>query len=366
MKYIKQLVTFTLLLALFTCQGKTKNNDFLNMKWRHVATRMPFEWYGSEEARQCAENVLIAQKNCGGWAKNKPFHHPFSRKEKHQYLHTKDQIGATIDNRATTSEIRFLAKVYAHSKNEKHRSACQKAINYLLEAQYDNGGWPQFYPLKGGYANHITYNDDAMADAMLVLKDVYQNSDEFRALKLSEPLKERAHTAFDKGVACILKTQIKVDGQPTVWCAQHDEVTFEPAKARSYELVSFSGAESAKIVQLLMAIENPSEEIKTAIEDAVAWFKKHQIEGIKRQWVEAENGLYNKVIVADKNAPLLWARFYDLETEKPYFCDRDGIKKEQITEIGFERRNGYSWYTDLPQQVIDAYPQWKKKNRISH
>ena len=57
----------------------------------------------------------------------------------------------------------------------------------------------------------------------------------------------------------------------------------------------------------------------------------------------------------------MWARFYDLETELPYVCDRDGIKKKSLEEIGYERRNGYSWYTDKPQEVLGKYPVWKAK-----
>ncbi len=33
---------------------------------------------------------------------------------------------------------------------------------------------------------------------------------------------EKANQAFDKGIDCILQTQILVEGKPSVWCAQHD------------------------------------------------------------------------------------------------------------------------------------------------
>ena len=168
----------------------------------------------------------------------------------------------------------------------------------------------------------------------------------------------RAKAAFDKGIVCILKTQIVKNGQKTVWCAQHDEVTLAPAKARAYELPSYSGGESVGIVLLLMKLPNPSPEIVRAVDGAVKWFEEHKIEGIRLETKEA-NGEYNRHIVSDPNAPAMWARFYDLETEKPFFCDRDGIKKATLAEIGYERRNGYGWYTTAPQRVLDAYPTWK-------
>ena len=57
----------------------------------------------------------------------------------------------------------------------------------------------------------------------------------------------------------------------------------------------------------------------------------------------------------------LWARFYELDTNRPFFCDRDGIKKYDISEIGHERRNGYSWYNNGGLKVLKKYEEWKKK-----
>ena len=72
-------------------------------------------------------------------------------------------------------------------------------------------------------------------------------------------------------------------------------------------------------------------------------------------------GKRDRRIVNDPKAGDLWARFYDLETELPFVCDRDGIKKKTLEEIGYERRNGYNWFTNAPHEVIDLYPSWKAK-----
>ena len=63
-----------------------------------------------------------------------------------------------------------------------------------------------------------------------------------------------------------------------------------------------------------------------------------------------------RVVSAPGN--VLWARFYDLETGKPFFCGRDGVKHATLAEIEKERRGGYSWYTDAPQHVLDRYAKW--------
>lgn len=65
---------------------------------------------------------------------------------------------------------------------------------------------------------------------------------------------------------------------------------------------------------------------------------------------------------AQKDAPPLWGRFHDLETSRPYFCSRDGIKRSTLAEISHERRNGYSWYTNAPEKIIKSYSEWKLKS----
>ena len=168
---------------------------------------------------------------------------------------------------------------------------------------------------------------------------------------------QQARASFDKGIGCILKTQIRVDGKPTVWCAQHDEHTFAPAPARAYELASFSGAESASTVALLMSILHPSPEIVAAVKGAVAWFETHAVKDIRVERVPDGSPKGDaRVVSAPGN--VLWARFYDLETGKPFFCGRGGVKHATLAEVEKERRGGYAWYTNAPQRVLDRYAKW--------
>ncbi len=372
---IKQIIYISIVvfsLTSFIASAQQNSPDYLKKRWKDVATKMPDEWYGSEEAKQVAENVLICQKDMGGWTKNKPYHHVLTKAEKEEYIKGKSEIGGTFDNGATITELRFLAKVYSHIPDNRYKQAFNKGLDYIFMAQYENGGWPQFFPVKDAdeemkldhtkaYSMHITYNDDAMVNTMNFLKEIFTNNKAFESLDISEKKKEMGIKAFNKGVECILNTQIIVDGKPTVWCAQHHYKTLAPVKARSYELPSFSGSESVRIVQLLMDIDQPSKEVIASVNGAIQWFKDHKIEGIRLGREKQPDGKMNRVVVEDKNAPAIWGRFYDLETEKVFFCDRDGIKKNSLAEIGYERRNGYGWYTTAPQSVLDRYPEWLKE-----
>src|SRR5262249_55000860 len=149
--------------------------------------------------------------------------------------------------------VRFLALVHEATGEQRFADAATRGIEYLLAAQYPNGGWPQFYPLKKGYYSHITFNDGAMIGVMNLLRDVAAGKKPFEFVDAG--LRARCQTSIDKGLDVILKTQVVVDGKPTVWCAQYDETTLEPAPARAYELISLSGYESAGIVKYLLKID---------------------------------------------------------------------------------------------------------------
>jgi PelA/Pel-15E family pectate lyase len=360
---MKTLVVILSWMALQFTAVSGQDDEYLKKSWKEVSRNMPDEWYGSAAALAVAENVLLCQKEIGGWAKNESYHHPMSEDDKAQVMAARQAVGATIDNGATTMEMRFLAKVYEQQGGAAVKEGFVKGLNYLLEAQYDNGGWPQFYPARGKdhYSSHITYNDNAIVHVMMLLRGVYEGHQDFDALNLSAELKDRSRAAFDNGVTCILNTQILVDGEPTVWCAQHDAKTLAPAQARAYELPSFSGAESVGLVSLLMDIENPRPEVVRAIEGAITWFETYKIEGLRMQGFRDEDGNRDRRVVEDPDATPLWGRFYDLEKTVPFFCDRDGIKKWSMAEIGRERRAGYGWYTNQPAKVLKKYPEWRKK-----
>ncbi|SHG17511.1 pectate lyase, PelA/Pel-15E family [Flavobacterium fluvii] len=357
MNKLKTTIVFALF-ALSTSIYAQANKQ----KWPDIVNKTDAAWFATAEAKQIAENVLLYQRNIGGWPKNIQMQNPLTEVEKQKLIALKpDTKEVTTDNKATTQEMLFLSKMYAQTPDERYKKAFLAGFDYLLEAQYENGGWPQFYPLKKGYYTHITYNDDSMSNILNVLKHCIDKTD-YYSIKPSEATLEKAKTAFNKGIDCIIKSQYKQNGVLTAWCAQHDEVTLLPTNARAYELASLSGQESAKIVLLLMSLENPSPEIITAVNSAVAWFEKTKITGIREDRVPVPNSkIKEKVLVKDPNAEPLWARFMELDNNAPFFCDRDGIKKSSYAEIGQERRTGYSWYTNQPKEVLKKYPAWKKK-----
>lgn len=299
-----------------------------------------------------ADSIVKYQMPSGGWVKNQDWQKGADLAYISKCMKT--GIGSTIDNGATTSEMKVLAKVYAETHDKRYRDAFIRGLHYLLDMQYANGGWPQFYPARKDvkYASRITFNDNAMVSVMLMLRDVAENKDMYAPLHVGRSLRKRAMAAFNRGVDCILKCQVRKNGRLTVWCQQHDEVTLAPASARAFELASLTGhGETVDIILLLKSIPNPSDEVKASIRGAIEWLMTHAIKDKAIERYQREDGRYDIRLVDRPNAPLLWARYYDLETEEPFFCDRDGIPRKHLEDIGYERRNGYSWLGTSPNKL---------------
>lgn len=309
------------------------------------------EWFLSKDGAQALAAILSWQSEHGDWPKNK---NTVSR----EHTGKRSEIQGTFDNGATTGELRALARAYRLTGDTQYKQALLKGFDHILNAQYPNGGWPQYFPLRKGYYSHITFNDGSMIRLLEFLHDATTHED---FSFIDEDRRAAATTAIERGIDCILKCQIVINGKPTVWCAQHDEVTLAPAKARSYELASLSGAESAGVLKYLMTLENPSPDVIRAVDSGVTWFESAKIEGFR-----FERSKDGRRLVEDADGRTLWARFYELETNRPFFCDRDGIPKYSIDEIGEERRNGYAWYGTWGESLRDAYNKWPhRENALS-
>jgi PelA/Pel-15E family pectate lyase len=332
-----------------------------SINWKQCLDQ-PASWYGTAEAKRIADNVLLHQGASGGWPKNIDMARVLTKENRDSLLAGKKETETTIDNTATYTQMRFLAKVYAPTRDQRLRSAFIEGLDYLLAAQYANGGWPQFYPLRKGYYTHITFNDDAITGVLNLFKDIVEKKREFAFVDASR--RARASAAIDNGIECILKCQVKVRDTLTGWCAQHDETTFAPAKARSYELPSLSGKEGVGIVEFLMRIEKPTPAIVSSIKAAVAWFDRARVKGqrvILRPDTLSPTGV-DKIVIEDPAAPSLWARFYDIGTNRPIYVSRDGIIRYRLSEISYERRNHYGWLDVWPEKLLTSeYPKWKKK-----
>ncbi len=341
------------------------------------ASSMPLEkpaaWYGEAEAWRIADIIVSFQTPAGGWSKNLNMsQHPrapgesFAPNNRSRFLGAGDfdtphnvhwNYVGTFDNDATSTELRYLAKVITAvgtRQSASYRTAFLRGIDYILAAQYPNGGWPQVWPLEGGYHDTITYNDDAVINILGLLREVSEGTNKFAFVPAST--RARATASVKRGIKCILATQIVVDGHPTVWCQQHDPLTLQPASGRNYEMPSEVSSESAEVMMFLMQEPKPTPQVVAAVRAAAAWFEKTRIPDVAFQ--RGDDG-ERRLVPSPGDGPL-WARYYQIGSDRPIFGDRDKTIHDNVDEISRERRFGYAWYRGDPQRALDQYAVWSK------
>ena len=330
----------------------------------------PAAWYGSAEARRIADTIVSFQTPAGGWGKNQNRSAPPRRRGQSYVVienlpaYAKSDIEAidqswryvgTIDNDATLMEIRFLARVQSQvpgAEGAAYRAAALKGLSYLLGAQLPNGGWPQVYPLQGGYHDAITFNDSALSGTATLMLDAATREGDFAFVPAD--VAQAAAQSARKARDVILKSQVIVAGKRTIWGQQHDAFTLAPVGARNFEPAALSSAESSDLIQFLMKQPDRTPEVEQAVRDGAAWLEAHALSGV--EWDRAEGRLVEK-----PGAGPLWSRFYDIHTASPIFGDRDKKIETNVNAISLERRKGYSWFNINPAKTIAAARAWLQR-----
>lgn len=292
---------------------------------------------------QYAYNMTTWQIDNGGFYKAmaSKYVNPYTSGNKSEWRSATGGDLATIDNDATVQEMRLLAVRYKETTNSTYKTAFKnsfnKAVNFLLTMQRSTGGLPQVWPKRGNYSDHITLNDNAMIRAMVTMMDIANKTSPFDSDIIDDATRAKMGSAMDKAINYLLKAQIINNGVPTVWCAQHDTANYAPRPARAYELESKSGSESAGVVWFLMNWPNQTPEIQLAVKSAINWYKKTKVTGL---YFNKKAGTFDK-----KDGSVLWYRFYEVNNDNYFFCDRDGVstKTQDFTKISEERRTGYQW-----------------------
>lgn len=334
-------------------------------------------WYGTEEARHVADVIVSFQTPAGGWSKNLdmsgavrakgqsytpnnlsrfPSPDDFDTPKDPQW----NYVG-TLDNDATNTELHFLALVSAATPGpagDAYRASFLHGIRYLLSAQFPNGGWPQVWPLEGGYHDAITFNDNAVTESAETLTVVAEGAGNYAFVPTD--LRKQARAAADHALECILATQVMVNGKRTVWAQQHDALTLSPVSGRNYEPAALSASESADVLLYLMKLPTPSPAVIASIDAGVAWLKSAAIYG--QEFTGGRGTPGGRHLEAKGGAGPIWARYYSITTGKPVFGDRDKTIHDDVSELSLERRNGYAWYSAGPQQALDAYATWSKSH----
>ncbi|MCF0209598.1 MAG: pectate lyase, partial [Bacteroidaceae bacterium] len=224
-------------------------------------------------AKKIADVLIKGQLPCGGW--NYVFDLEGEEALKQWYATIGKQAwrleefqhyygNATFDDGGTMQAAEFFLRMYLEEKtkskdgNNRYEEPLNKAICFVLDSQYDNGGWPQRYPLMydhpfrdmADYTSFITLNDDVIIDAIEFLQHCSE------ALHRPE-LKAAAERAMLL-VARLQSSKVNnqkstVEGRFSGWADQYTVNDLQPAHARSYEPRSINTGTTAKVVRLMLS-----------------------------------------------------------------------------------------------------------------
>ncbi len=329
--------------------------------WNLEHPQRNYRRYSPKQYREIADNLLAYQNADGGWPKNIDWLAVLPADSVKAALRERYRR-STLDNRNTFPQIEYLGDVYALTSDVRYRKAAERGLDFLLREQKPNGGW------RGWDVDAITFNDEVSTGALSLFLKISAGDSSFAWL--DNIRRDSVTSALQRGIAMILKCQYVQDGELTAWGQQHDNETFLPVKARTFELPSLTARESCDVIMFLMDIPSPGDDVKRAVRAAINWLERVALHGFRvaEQPLPADKIInheypFDRVVVADENALRIWARFYELSDNTPFLCRRDGTKVWQLADVDAERRTGYDWYGYWPEEVISRYYKDYKDNK---
>ncbi len=285
-----------------------------------------------DAAVQCAHATAWAQLASGGWTYNTDFSP--EGEQRNCYRHNRDSDDpkltagrntSTFDDNVSQACIRLLMAVDEALEGEdaEVHDAAMAGMDWVLEAQYEHGGFPQRYPLAAyGYGNHSTFNDGNIYHVMYLLMAAWEQYED-----------ERYKDALLKLGDFLINSQLP-EPQP-IWAQQYDS-EMRPAWARNFEPASVTGGESNGVMRALteMAVFTGDIKYLEPLPRALAWYKRSQL----------ENGR--------------WARFYELKTNRPLYFTSDGRKTYRLTYDDGDMPDHYSFnhssYPSKVEEILNA------------
>lgn len=285
---------------------------------------------GTLDVTTSVADLIVALQNEDGGFQVLPDNYEMSQKE--TGLGSMKDV-SSVYNGATTSELKYLAKYITANKPEdsKYQDAFVKGIKYLLTTQHDNGGWSMNPGSGSGFNANIEVGNKAMTEVLTLLSDIaiLNNQDYVFARKAMDV--DEIKSAVEKGNDFIVKSQISNNNKKSGWATQYDK-SGNVTMGHTYERESVSSYTTKDVIDYLMTIHNPSQDIKDAVESAYSWLKDVKIAD-KEQKVVKDTSMNNGFDVYLVDGSGTWASnyVYDKATDsyRPLYSDVDPTRADQ-------------------------------------
>lgn len=219
---------------------------------------------------------------------------------------------ATFDDEATKHCSELILRLYLEKHDPTLKEPLDKAIDFMLKSQYDNGGWPQRFPLmynhpfrgKADYSSFITINDNVMPENIDFLLQCYQS---LGMSQLKEPVLRAMYLMRD------LQQPLPLAG----WADQYTPDDLKPAHARSYEPRSVNTGTTVSMIFKMMEFYQLTgdESFLKGIPDAITFLESLRLPS------ELAHQVRRTPLQDDE---ILVPRFIDPDSQRPMYVHRKG------------------------------------------
>jgi PelA/Pel-15E family pectate lyase len=268
--------------------------------------------YYVKAVNEVAEALMYGQLESGGWTNCIDFDPKGARVAKYRNGRGRGKNNSSLDDGQSQTAIRFIMAADKANKfmNEDISRSVKQALEALLAAQFDNGGFPQSwtgpvdsFPVRAAnfpdtdyrtveriknYWDMPTLNDNVCVHVAQVFMDAH------------EIYHEPAHLEALKRLGDFLLLAQMPDPQPA-WAQQYN-FNMQPVWARRFEPPAISGHESQAIVGLLLDIARYTRDEKylKPIPKALDYLERSTL----------------------RDGQI--ARYYELKTNHPLYMERQG------------------------------------------
>lgn len=255
--------------------------------------------YYLARAYDAGKALAWGQRAEGGWD------HLVDVSHYHSHLKTiqRKSGNCNYDDNITQGVLSFLIDLDSYIDEPWLTESIDLALAFILKSQAENGAWPQWYPSIGSYHDYWTFNDDAMNNTVRVLIKAHQVYDRKELLY-----------SINKAGEFIIEAQVSTS-QPG-WAQQYDH-DLKPGWGRRFEPPGVCSSVTASTIELLADIflYTQNEKYLKPIPAAIKWLESSKL---------GDN---------------LWARIYELKSNKPLYGQHD----RRIHYLASEGRTDYNF-----------------------
>lgn len=311
--------------------------------------------YSPQDILPIADNLLLMQRNNGGWP---AYLNPFlvlSSDERLQYLKDQNAKDASFRHHNIFPQVFYLSHVYLQTGDVRYRNAARKAIRLILASQVYNGGWTLQASASVGDEQGLVIDTGATLDALSFLRKVAAG--EMPYGYISFDMRRQAAEAVRKGDQLLLRLQQAHNSRLSVWASAYSLDSSLPVAAEDELIAALNVPLSVRLAQYFMAVKRPPAELVRSINGAVSWLQNNSLHSWLQRQQQSARGPSN---------PLTLPKSEEYLADTPIWAQRYNITDSSPLRASFSSSVRTSWFAQpqatgvWPQTLLQSeYPQWR-------